>query len=127
MDGHRESVENLGATSLESSEEVDEALGDGRCIVVVNSVCGCAANTLIPALEATLANRDIPAYQVFAGVADEATDAARERFGEYGPSSPAVAIMKDGAVSSYVSRDDILGNEQEDVEDLLRTSFDTLT
>jgi putative YphP/YqiW family bacilliredoxin len=126
VDGHRESVENLGATSLESAEEVDEALGDGRYVVVVNSVCGCAANTLIPTLEATLADTDITAYQVFAGVDDEATATARERFGEYGPSSPAVAIFEDGDVSSYIAREDILGDEQGGVEDLLDAAFDNL-
>jgi putative YphP/YqiW family bacilliredoxin len=123
---HRSRVEATGASPLTSREDVEAALRDD-CVVVVNSVCGCAANTLIPTLEATLADTDITAYQVFAGVDDEATAAARNRFGEYGPSSPAVAIIKDGEVSSYIAREDILRHEEEDVEGLLRTSFDTLT
>lgn len=123
---HKSRVEATGATPLTTSGDVDDALRD-NCVVVVNSVCGCAANTLIPALEATLADRDIEAYQVFAGVDDEATAAARDRFGEHGPSSPAVAVVEGGSVSSYIAREDILGREQEGVEDLLRTSFETLT
>ncbi len=122
---HRSRVEATGAEPLTSRDDVEGALRSD-CVVVVNSVCGCAANTLIPALEATLVDRDIDAYQVFAGVDDEATATARERFGEYGPSSPAVAIFEDGDVSSYIAREDILGGEQGGVEDLLDAAFDNL-
>lgn len=129
VEGHRGAVTGLGAESLEDVDRVDDALSSGRCVVVVNSVCGCAAETLIPALEGASLDESLDWYTVFAGVDDEATEAARSYFEGFGPSSPAVVFLEDGEVDTYLGRGDVMrcsadefGGHVEDAADRLRSS-----
>lgn len=126
VEKHRSRVREAGAPSLSSADDVNDVLSDFTGVIVVNSVCGCAANTLIPAVETVLPGLDLPAHQVFAGVDDDATAQARQRFGEHGPSSPAVVLLSDGTVTSYISRSDILTSEKDELENKIKSSADTV-
>ena len=125
----REEVTRLGVEELRSVADVDAALSspDGTTLVFVNSVCGCAAGMARPALAKALqhAVRPARAYTVFAGQDLEATARARSYFGEYQPSSPSVALLKDGEVVAFVHRHQIEGRHPDHVAGLLTRAFDT--
>jgi putative YphP/YqiW family bacilliredoxin len=122
----RDELIRLGFTELRTAEEVDRALGPqaaaGTALVFVNSVCGCAAGMARPgaalALAGTAARPD-RLFTVFAGQDREATARARERFGAVPPSSPSIALLKDGALVAFVPRHQIEGRSAEDVAALL--------
>ena len=124
----REELEAVGAKSLRSPEDVDQAFQNqqGTALVVVNSVCGCAAGGARPGVSAALQNKVIPdqIYTVFAGVDREATDKARTYFEDYPPSSPAVALLKDGKVAYMMQRHDIEGKYPDQIADELAQAFD---
>src|SRR3990172_4596724 len=125
----RDEVSRLGVKELRTVAEVDSALGDitGTAMVFVNSVCGCAAGGARPALTKALANSRLPArkYSVFAGQDLEATARARSYFGEYQPSSPSVALLKDGEVVAFVHRHEIEGRSPDQIAANLVNAFDT--
>ena len=125
----RDEVSRLGVQELRTVAEVDSALGDitGTAMVFVNSVCGCAAGGARPALTKALANSRLPArkYSVFAGQDLEATARARSYFGEYQPSSPSVALLKDGEVVAFVHRHEIEGRSPDQIAANLVNAFDT--
>jgi len=125
----REEVTRLGVQELRSVADVDAALGglEGTAMVFVNSVCGCAAGMARPALTRALANTKLPAkrYTVFAGQDLEATARARSYFGEYQPSSPSVALLKDGEVVAFVHRHQIEGRSPDQIASDLINAFDT--
>lgn len=124
----REELTRLGVTELKSVAEVDAALADadGTALVFVNSVCGCAAGMARPALARALEHKVRPShlYTVFAGQDLDATARARSYFGEYQPSSPSVALLKDGEVVAFVHRHQIEGRHPDQVADLLVQAFD---
>ena len=97
-----------GVEPITDEAEANTVLTDYTGVLVVNSVCGCASQTLYPAYDQ--ATIDVPARSVFAGVDDEATSAARE-FIDAPPSSPAVALFKDGSCAEYISRADIMSED----------------
>jgi len=101
----REEVTRLGVQELRTVAEVDAALapGEGTVMVFVNSVCGCAAGGARPALSLALQHATKPQhlYTVFAGQDLDATARARSYFADYQPSSPSVAIMRDGEVLHF--------------------------
>jgi putative YphP/YqiW family bacilliredoxin len=109
----RDEVTRLGLTELRTVAEVDAALapGEGTAMVFVNSVCGCAAGGARPALSMALQHAVKPRhlYTVFAGQDLDATARARSYFAEYQPSSPSVAIMRDGEVVHFIHRHMIEG------------------
>jgi len=109
----REEVTRLGVTELRTVADVDAALapGEGTVMVFVNSVCGCAAGGARPALRMALQHAVKPQhlYTVFAGQDLEATARARSYFADYQPSSPSVAIMRDGEVVHFIHRHMIEG------------------
>ncbi|HEU5154560.1 MAG TPA: BrxA/BrxB family bacilliredoxin [Gemmatimonadales bacterium] len=109
----REEVTRLGVTELRTVADVDAALGSatGTALVFVNSVCGCAAGGARPALAMALGHGPRPQhlYSVFAGQDLEATARARSYFAEYQPSSPSLALMRDGEVLHFVHRHMIEG------------------
>jgi putative YphP/YqiW family bacilliredoxin len=109
----REEVTRLGVTELRTVADVDAALapGEGTVMVFVNSVCGCAAGGARPALRMALQHGVKPQrlYTVFAGQDLEATARARSYFADYQPSSPSVAIMRDGEVVHFIHRHMIEG------------------
>jgi putative YphP/YqiW family bacilliredoxin len=118
----------MGARELTTVAEVDQALGDqrGTTLVFVNSVCGCAAGNARPALRLALAHAVKPqeVVTVFAGQDLEATARARQFFADYAPSSPSVALLRDGEVVHFVHRHQIEGRSPHDVAANLTAAFD---
>ena len=124
----REEMTRMGATELTTSAEVDAVLGDqrGPTLVFVNSVCGCAAGNARPALRLALAHSVKPqqVVTVFAGQDLEATSRARQYFGEYQPSSPSIALVRDGEVVHFIHRHQIEGQSPQTVAANLTGAFD---
>lgn len=104
----REELTSLGVHELKTAEDVDRVLGErsGTTLLVVNSVCGCAAGQARPAVRIALehAHRPDRAVTVFAGQDVDATAKARGYFAEMPPSSPSFAVFKDGALVHFVPR-----------------------
>src|SRR5690348_4595284 len=107
----REELTRIGVQELRTADDVDHALANhtGTAMVVVNSICGCAAGRMRPAVRAALqhASRPEKVFSVFAGQDREATDRARAYFTGYPPSSPSVALMRDGKLVHMLQRSDI--------------------
>lgn len=124
----RDEMVRMGAKELTTVGEVDEALGDqkGTMLVFVNSVCGCAAGNARPALNLALKHSVRPdqVVTVFAGQDLEATARARQYFAEYQPSSPSVALLKDGEVVHFVHRHQIEGHPPQTIAANLTAAFD---
>ena len=124
----REEMTRMGATELTTSAEVDAVLGDqrGTTLVFVNSVCGCAAGNARPALRLALQHAVKPQQivTVFAGQDLEATSRARQYFAEYQPSSPSIALVRDGEVVHFVHRHQIEGQSPQSVAANLTAAFD---
>jgi len=124
----RAELTNVGFTELKTSEEVENTMSNnkGISLVVVNSVCGCAAGAARPGIIRSLANDKKPdnLYTVFAGQDVEAVAKAREYMLPYPPSSPSVALFKDGQLVHFVERMNIEGHTAEQVADQLRKAYD---
>ena len=124
----REELTSLGIEETRTPEAVDEVLGDrkGTALVVVNSVCGCAAGNARPALRMALEHAVKPdrLITVFAGNDKEATARAREYFAGYRPSSPSIALLRDGQVVHMLERHNIEGREAYDIAAELTAAFD---
>lgn len=118
----------MGARELTTVADADQALGDqhGTTLVFVNSVCGCAAGNARPALRLALAHPVHPQeiVTVFAGQDIEATARARQYFPDYAPSSPSMALIRDGEVVHFVHRHQIEGRSPQDVAANLTAAFD---
>lgn len=119
---------NYGFSSLTSAEEVDEVLQNdqGTTLLVVNSVCGCAAANARPGAKLALQNSTKPdkLVTVFAGVDREATERAREYLLPYPPSSPSIALFKDGKLVHFLERHHIEGRPAEIIAANLKMAFD---
>lgn len=119
IQGMREEMTRLGFEELKSPEEVNTTLpaAKGTSIVFVNSMCGCAGGIARPgaALALQIGAKADHLYTVFAGQDKEATAQARAHFGENPPSSPSVAVMKDGQIFGMVHRSQIEGSSPEAV------------
>ena len=104
----REELTRIGVTELLTSDDVDSFLGDksGTAMIVVNSVCGCAAGQARPGVALALQHDQRPdkVGTVFAGQDLEATAKAREFCSDYPPSSPSIVLFKDGQVVHFVPR-----------------------
>ncbi|WP_342564131.1 BrxA/BrxB family bacilliredoxin [Paenibacillus sp. FSL R7-0345] len=104
----RDDLTSIGFQELLTPEEVEATLpaAKGTALVVVNSVCGCAAGQCRPGVAQALQNELQPdhLYTVFAGQEKEATAKAREYFAPYPPSSPSIALMKDGELVHFIER-----------------------
>ncbi|HMV30494.1 MAG: BrxA/BrxB family bacilliredoxin [Gemmatimonadales bacterium] len=124
----REEMVRMGARELTTVAEVDATLGDqkGTTLVVVNSVCGCAAGGARPALALALkhAVRPQQVVTVFAGQDTEATARARQYFADYAPSSPSMALFRDGEVVHFVHRHMIEGHAPAEIARSLMAAFD---
>jgi putative YphP/YqiW family bacilliredoxin len=124
----RQEMTSMGARELTSAAEVDAALGDqrGTMLVFVNSVCGCAAGDARPALRLALQHGVKPGQvvTVFAGQDIEATSRARQYFAEFQPSSPSMALLKDGEVVHFVHRHQIEGRSPQAIAADLTAAFD---
>ena len=123
----REELTKAGAKELHTAAEVDAAMAEkyGTALVVVNSVCGCAAGKMRPGVRRALQNAARPdrVYTVFAGQDREATDRARQHFGAVPPSSPSLALYRNGELVHFVPRSDIESRSAEDIAQLLATAF----
>jgi bacilliredoxin len=124
----RAEVTSLGAKELTTAAAVDAALGDqkGSMLVFVNSVCGCAAGNARPALALALKHSVVPQHivTVFAGQDLDAAARARQFFGEYQPSSPSMALLRDGEVVHFVHRHQIEGRSPQAIASELTAAFD---
>ncbi|WP_223032232.1 BrxA/BrxB family bacilliredoxin [Hanstruepera marina] len=112
----REDLTNVGFEELQTVEAVDAALAkEGTTLVVVNSVCGCAAANARPGARMSLQNAKKPDHivTVFAGVDKEAVDKAREHMIPFPPSSPCMALFKDGELVHMLERHHIEGRPAE--------------
>jgi putative YphP/YqiW family bacilliredoxin len=125
----REELTRLGIDELRTAAAVDEALKDapGTRLVVVNSVCGCAARNLRPAIAVALQHGVKPEhlYTVFAGNDADATRQARSYFTGYAPSSPSIGLLRDGKLVHMVERWQIEGRSVESIAADLTKAFDT--
>jgi len=120
-------LEDAGFTSLHSAQEVENILAkEGTTLVVVNSVCGCAAGTCRPGAIASLQSEKTPnnLVTVFAGVDAEATQKAREFMIPFPPSSPAIALFKDGSLVHMLERHHIEGRPAEVIAGNLAGAYD---
>jgi len=124
----RQELTSLGAVELLTPAAVDTwfANAHGTALLVVNSICGCAAGMARPGVAMALqhAKRPQQLATVFAGQDKEATSRAREHFAHIPPSSPAVALVKDGKVVDFLPRQRIEGRSATQVRDELVAMFD---
>jgi putative YphP/YqiW family bacilliredoxin len=124
----REDLTRLGITELKTPEEVVEnfANTEGTTLVVVNSVCGCAAGQCRPGVAKALQNEVLPdhLFTVFAGQDKEATAKAREYFAPYPPSSPSIALMKNGELVHMIERHQIENRSADEIARDLANAFE---
>ena len=123
----RAELTQLGIKELRTPEQVDEAVqSKGTVMIVVNSVCGCAAGKARPGIALALqhARRPDLAATVFAGGDVEATDRAREYFTPYAPSSPSIGLLQDGKVVFMMERRDIENRDAAAIAARLTSAFD---
>jgi putative YphP/YqiW family bacilliredoxin len=123
----RQELTMLGARECRTASDVDEVLASpGVVMMVVNSVCGCAAGKARPGIAMALRhpNRPDVVATVFAGADLDATDRARERFTGFPPSSPSIALLRDGKLLYMIERRDIEVRPADAIADLLTMAFD---
>lgn len=124
----REELARLGIEETKTVEAVDEAIQnqEGTLLVVINSICGCAAGKARPGIAHALQHENKPdrAITVFAGADMDATDRARSYFAPYPPSSPQIALFKDGKLVHMVERRQIESRYAEEIAQDLTEAFD---
>ena len=124
----REELTRIGFQELRTSADVDAVLtkASGTVLVVVNSICGCAAGRARPAVAMALENKSRPEVlaTVFAGQDTDATDRARTYFTGYPPSSPSVALLRDGKLVYMLERKEIEGRDPYAIAEDLTKAFD---
>ena len=124
----RQELTRLGIEELRTPDEVDARLKDakGTTLVVVNSICGCAARMARPAVAMALSHERKPDHltTVFAGQDSEATERARSYFTGYAPSSPQIALMKDGKIVFMLERWQIEGRPADAIAEDLVEAFE---
>ncbi|CAN5850569.1 BrxA/BrxB family bacilliredoxin [soil metagenome] len=124
----RQELTRLGVQEMRTADEVEQVLEDpqGTTLVVVNSVCGCAARNARPAVAMALEHDKRPEKitTVFAGQDLDATARARSYFHGYAPSSPQIALLKDGEVAMMLERHQIEGRSADAIAKDLKQAFD---
>lgn len=127
----REELTELGVEELKTTEDVDRAMKEynqGTMLMVINSVCGCAAGNARPGVKIALdetSGKPDHLVTVFAGQDKEATARAREYFSEYPPSSPAFAYFVDGEIKAMIPRHRVEGRTKQQVADDLKMVFES--
>jgi putative YphP/YqiW family bacilliredoxin len=126
--GMRQELVQLGIEETRTPEQVDDAVKntDGTLMVVVNSVCGCAAGGVRPGIAMALQQADAKpsrSITVFAGADIDATERAREYFTGYAPSSPSIALLKNGQLVKMFERRDLEGRMPGTVAESLIAAF----
>ena len=122
----KQELERSGFTSLTSPDGVDTALkNEGTTLVVINSVCGCAAGSMRPGVIKSLENDKTPKNlaTVFAGVDTDAVNQARKYTLPYPPSSPSIALFKDGTLVHFIERHHIEGKTPDMIADNLKMAY----
>ena len=127
--GMRQELAQLGIEETKTPEAVKEAVEntEGTVMVVVNSVCGCAAGGVRPGIAMALENSEVKpdkAITVFAGADIDATDVARDYFTGYAPSSPSIGLLKDGKIVFMLERYQIEGRSADEIARDLTGAFD---
>ncbi len=124
----REELTRLGVRELRTAADVDTVVRDskGTVMVIVNSVCGCAAGKARPGVALALQHSTTPdvVATVFAGADVEATNRARDQFVGYPPSSPSIALLRDGKLVYMLERHEIEGQEAPAIARRLTEAFD---
>lgn len=124
----KEDLTNVGFKELNNATEVDQTIQktEGTLLVVVNSVCGCAAGNMRPGVKLSLQHDKKPANltTVFAGVDTEAVAQARKYFLPYPPSSPSIALFKDGKLVHFLERHHIEGGTAQMIAANLEAAYD---
>jgi len=124
----REDLTRLGVEEMKTAESVDETIknSQGTLMVVVNSICGCAAGKARPGVALALQNEKKPdkVATVFAGADIDATERARSYFTGYGPSSPSIALLKDGQLVYMLERYQIEGRDAHQIAGELTQAFE---
>ncbi|MDQ3634367.1 MAG: BrxA/BrxB family bacilliredoxin [Acidobacteriota bacterium] len=126
--GMRQELAQLGIEETKTSEDVKEAIEntDGTLMVVVNSVCGCAAGGVRPGIRMALENSEVKpdkSITVFAGADIDATETAREHFKPYPSSSPAIGFIKNGELVKMYERKDLEGRPPQTIAQELINAF----
>lgn len=124
----REELTNIGFEELTTSDDVSNALTKkGTTLIVVNSICGCAAANARPGVHYSLQNEKTPDYlvTVFAGVDTEATKSARDMMVPFPPSSPSIGLFKDGALVHMIERHHIEGRPAELIAENLKGAYNS--
>ena len=123
----KEDLKQVGFKELATIEAVDQTIQNNQdtLLVVVNSVCGCAAGNMRPGVKLALKNNKIPSElaTVFAGVDSDATNQARKYFLPYPPSSPSIALFKGGKLVHFVERHHIEGANPQMIAENLSEAF----
>jgi len=122
----KEELTSVGFEDLTTSDQVDEAIiNEGTTFVLINSVCGCAAANARPAAKIAISNDKKPSRitTVFAGVDGEAVAQARKYTLPYPPSSPSMALFKDGKLVHFIERHHIEGRPAEMIAENLAEAF----
>jgi len=124
----REELTRLGIQELRTAADVDRAMTNetGTTMIVVNSICGCAAGKMRPAVRMALQNAARPdsIFTVFAGQDKEATERARSYFTGYPPSSPSIGILRDGKLIYMMQRSNIETRQEPEIASELVAAFD---
>lgn len=123
----KEELTSVGFQDLTTPDAVDNAINSqGTVLVVVNSVCGCAAGAARPGIKLAVQHNKRPnkLTTVFAGFDTEATMQARKHFAPYPPSSPAIALFKDGKLVHFIERHHIEGRSAQMIAENLKIAFD---
>ncbi len=125
----REELTRLGVEELRTAADVDAAVTTkpGTLMIVVNSICGCAAGKARPGIAQALSHHPRPdrVTTVFAGFDEEATQRARSYFTGYRPSSPSVALLRDGQLVFMLERSQIENQSADQIATTLAAAFDT--
>ena len=123
----KKDLTEVGFQQLTTSDEVDQTIknSEGLLLVVVNSVCGCAAGNMRPGVKLSLDSDKKPSKltTVFAGVDGEAVNQARKYFLPYPPSSPSIALFKDGKLVHFIERHHIEGGSAQMIAENLKEAY----
>lgn len=123
----KEELTSVGFKDLTTPDQVEAAINSkGTVLIVVNSVCGCAAGAARPGVKLAIQNAKKPDVlaTVFAGFDTEATAQARKHFAPYPPSSPSMALFKDGKLVHFVERHHIEGRSAQMIAEHLKMAFE---
>ncbi|WP_289028411.1 BrxA/BrxB family bacilliredoxin [uncultured Algoriphagus sp.] len=123
----KQDITSAGVEELLTPEDVDNAIkAEGTALVFINSVCGCAAGNARPAVKMALQNEKTPTRSttVFAGFDKDAVAQARQHMAPYPPSSPSIALFKDGNLVHFIERHHIEGRPAEMIAENLKGAFD---